>query len=654
MKEEFGIDALVSNVDYICAIFDVTDNPITSNYIKNNKPLFTVAYEQKEYRLFILVQKIDISTKISFEKIKYNSIDKYEYDYIESIRQRLEKVIDDPELNKCLGVMFGMVLGDALGGVLEFIGVGDNYSCLQLSKDSDTFEYIVNKYIRDKKIGFNILINADTNDFAEYNARDGFINTTYCSDSEKNITIKGRPGQTGPVDGMRGGIWTDDTSMGLCILDSLMLNNEFNGTDIRLRFLKWHTEKYNNAEYYQHQSIGLGGNILVSMYSTILALDHKCDGINSCWDYDSMSSFNPTKIEHVHNDNKRNREKIIIDIENASGNGGLMRLGAIPIAYRNNHFVAAEYSVKSSITTHRGCDASITAHFMGFLISSIIKNNNPDATIKGLLGTCRTSYIDTYLVELSISALDKFFKDPFKNSLLLPDYKRIESAIRSHIRLYLLLKSELFFNPGSQEHFTTPNGKWYIDLKTKIVKTYDIEDVETKTMIDTQFNSIKDDITKKCTFYNWRCRQDYSSYKKLCIDSMTNRGINYNGYPNNKGYFGSYSMDALAIALYCTSESKSLADALMKAVNLLGDCDTTAAITGQIAGAYYGINSTLFPPQAPIDIDEKRKITALRNYYNKYIKSRQVKIDDKVIVKHSDILTRTAILYDSKFKYETF
>lgn len=55
------------------------------------------------------------------------------------------------------------------------------------------------------------------------------------------------------------------------------------------------------------------------------------------------------------------------------------------------------------------------------------------------------------------------------------------------------------------------------------------------------------------------------------------------------GYVGSYAMDATAMALHCVWSTDSLAAAVLKAANLRGDADSVAAVTGQVAGAFYGI-----------------------------------------------------------------
>ena len=53
----------------------------------------------------------------------------------------------------------------------------------------------------------------------------------------------------------------------------------------------------------------------------------------------------------------------------------------------------------------------------------------------------------------------------------------------------------------------------------------------------------------------------------------------------------SYVVDTLEAALWCFSTTDSLEAALLSAANLGDDCDTVAAITGQLAGCHYGLNA---------------------------------------------------------------
>jgi len=49
-----------------------------------------------------------------------------------------------------------------------------------------------------------------------------------------------------------------------------------------------------------------------------------------------------------------------------------------------------------------------------------------------------------------------------------------------------------------------------------------------------------------------------------------------------------YVVESLEAALWCFHTTDTFREAILKAVNLGDDADTTAAVCGQIAGAYYG------------------------------------------------------------------
>jgi len=92
--------------------------------------------------------------------------------------------------------------------------------------------------------------------------------------------------------------------------------------------------------------------------------------------------------------------------------------------------------------------------------------------------------------------------------------------------------------------------------------------------------------TERC--WNWKCEAlDISG-------TLRARGSRYNGYPVSAGYFGSYSLDGLALALWSVYHTTSFDEAVVRSVNLLGDADSHGSITGQIAGALYGY-STIHP-----------------------------------------------------------
>lgn len=57
------------------------------------------------------------------------------------------------------------------------------------------------------------------------------------------------------------------------------------------------------------------------------------------------------------------------------------------------------------------------------------------------------------------------------------------------------------------------------------------------------------------------------------------------------GYIGSYAMDALAMALHAVYTTDSFSSAVLKVINYRGDADSVGAVAGQIAGAFYGVDS---------------------------------------------------------------
>ncbi|CAE8636345.1 unnamed protein product [Polarella glacialis] len=89
--------------------------------------------------------------------------------------------------------------------------------------------------------------------------------------------------------------------------------------------------------------------------------------------------------------------------------------------------------------------------------------------------------------------------------------------------------------------------------------------------------------TERC--WNWKCANlDIAG-------TLRARGRTYNGYPVSAGYFGSYSLDGLAMALWAVYHTSSFDEAVVKSVNLLGDADSHGSICGQLAGAIYGYSS---------------------------------------------------------------
>lgn len=128
-----------------------------------------------------------------------------------------------------------------------------------------------------------------------------------------------------PTEVCRGGIepgfWTDDTSMALCLADSLITCKDFSPMDQMYRYLKWMNDGYLSPFGY---AFGIGNTVSNS-------LDMFIDNPSNPY----AGSTNPR----------------------SAGNGSLMRLAPIPMLYRKDIKLAQKYAILSSRTTHQAKEA---------------------------------------------------------------------------------------------------------------------------------------------------------------------------------------------------------------------------------------------------------------------------------------------------------
>eukprot|EP00978_Attheya_sp_CCMP212_P048950 scaffold596929_cov55-Attheya_sp.AAC.3 len=106
-------------------------------------------------------------------------------------------------------------------------------------------------------------------------------------------------------------------------------------------------------------------------------------------------------------------------------------------------------------------------------------------------------------------------------------------------------------------------------------------------------SSESDESTERC--WNWKnldavteddktqdgttCTMAQQQHGLGIEQTLRNRGHKYNGYPVSAAYFGSFSLDAVAMALYCVCNTASFKETVVRCINFLGDADTTGPIT---------------------------------------------------------------------------
>lgn len=363
-------------------------------------------------------------------EVELNSYSILQAVLLESKKELVASCTADVNFDRSMGAMCGMAVGDALGHPLEFISASDQPGSSQFSLDELEYHCEFNKFA------------------------------------------------------CKRGQWTDDTSMGLCMADSLILRRCFDGSDMRIRFWCWWFRGYNNAfrndsSRESKKSIGLGGNTQKSL----AVLDEFAGGGEV-----------PPVFESACED---------------AGNGSLMRLAPIPIFLHAASFEElCRIARESSITTHPGFVAAEACALLAYLVRQAIHRAPGPVNAKE----------------------------------------------------FLEAETQEFF----AKTLSDKEGPGFDEMKWLVTST-----------------PVRD--TERC--WNWK-------HDSLDIAStLAARGWSYNGYPVSADYFGSYSLDGLAGALWAVYHSTSFDDAIVRAVNLCGDADSFGSIAGQLAGALYGYSS---------------------------------------------------------------
>ncbi len=159
------------------------------------------------------------------------------------------------------------------------------------------------------------------------------------------------PGSFTPIDDIVGGgtfrlqpgEWTDDTSMALCLAESLLENRGFDAADQCERYLAWR----------DHGHLSSNG---------------------SCFDVGRTVS---TALAHY----RRTKEPFAGSTDpQSAGNGSIMRLAPVPMFYHREPQQAVDFSGTSSRTTHQAPTCIDACRYMGGLLVALL-NGVPKETV---------------------------------------------------------------------------------------------------------------------------------------------------------------------------------------------------------------------------------------------------------------------------------
>jgi ADP-ribosylglycohydrolase len=144
--------------------------------------------------------------------------------------------------------------------------------------------------------------------------------------------------------GLNPGEWTDDTSMALCLAESLVERGGFDAADQMRRYLRWYREGY-------HSSTGTCFDIGITVRQ---ALDRFAAGeCVLCGSTDPQTA----------------------------GNGSLMRLAAVPLFYAREPLAAIHHAAESSRTTHGAATAVDACRYFAGLIVGALNGVRKDALL---------------------------------------------------------------------------------------------------------------------------------------------------------------------------------------------------------------------------------------------------------------------------------
>lgn len=138
---------------------------------------------------------------------------------------------------------------------------------------------------------------------------------------------------------LRAGQWTDDTSMALCLAESLINCGGFDPADQMRRYVRWYREGY------------------LSSTGTCFDIGVTTRGALSHFERTGDPFAGPTD-------------------PNTAGNGSLMRLAPVPLFYASDPEEAIVKAGESSLTTHGAAEAVDACRYMAGLIVGAVQGHS--------------------------------------------------------------------------------------------------------------------------------------------------------------------------------------------------------------------------------------------------------------------------------------
>jgi ADP-ribosylglycohydrolase len=412
----------------------------------------------------------------------------------------------DVRMDRGVGCLVGMAVGDAVGAPLEFLDAVDPPHRQRSDHGGESTAASAG---------------------LPFDMRTG----TYSIESNKFRLQRGQ--------------WTDDASMGLCLADSLLATGGavLDGSDLRARFWCWWFQGYNNAfrlEAGRTGSVGLGGNIGKSLHYL-------------------KNGERPPPVYTPAGPGAGSDD---------AGNGSLMRLGAVALSFHADAGAARAAAAASSYATHPGPIAAEACSFLAFLLVRCI---NRGATSDDSAGAAAGSgRVREFLEKVAAEYLGTVLAARPADA---PGVSEVQRLLRS----------------AEPDDSRERNWNWRNDSLE--VEATLVRRLETRpSQPAPHAKSRRFSCAALTRVVKGGCGGGGATQSGGGSPAQIGRPVQarYNGHPVSAGYFFSYCIDGLAVALHSVYHATDFSSAIERCVNFLGDADTTAAIAGQIAGALWG------------------------------------------------------------------
>ena len=175
--------------------------------------------------------------------------------------------------------------------------------------------------------------------------------------------------------GLEAGTWTDDTSMALCLAESLAFCGGFDAKDQMDRYVRWYKKGYMSST---GSCFGIGRttrDALEKYRKTVyMSSTGSCFGIGRTT-RDALGRHRKTGDEYSGP----------TDADSA-GNGSIMRLAPVPLFFAPDATQAIRMSGRSSITTHRAPECVDACRYLGALIAGAARGEAKDALLSERYG----------------------------------------------------------------------------------------------------------------------------------------------------------------------------------------------------------------------------------------------------------------------------